>query len=228
MENVEIWKDIKNYEGFYQVSSFGNVKSFKAQKNTKFKILHKVLNIHGYYQVALCDNKTVKKTFKIHQLVAVAFLNHIPCGMKLVINHINLNKLDNRVENLEIVTTRENCNMKHLKSSSNYTGVSWNKNKLQWSSVIGINGKVKHLGYFNSEIEASLFYENALFNHNNNLPIKTKETNFLSKHKGVSFDKKTNKWFSQITVNGKSKRIGSFTTEIEAAKAYNEKLIEKN
>lgn len=154
---MEEFRNIEGYEGYYEVSNYGNVKSFHRNKETILKPTFS----KGYFQVTLCKKGSVKyKT--IHKLVAEAFLNHKPCGSKLVINHINFNILDNRVENLEIVTTRENSNQKHLKSSSKYTGVSWDKNSNKWKSQIWINRKKKHLGYFINELEASNAYQNEL------------------------------------------------------------------
>lgn len=166
---MEIWKDVKGYEGIYQVSSLGRIKSLKRKvyyKNgridvKKEKILKATKNTSGYLSVDLCKN-TIKKRRTVHQLVAIAFLNHNPCGHKLVVNHININKTDNRIDNLEIVTTRENSNRKHLKSTSKYTGVSWNKLHNKWIAHIGLNGKTVHLGVFSDEYEAHLAYEKKL------------------------------------------------------------------
>ena len=153
----EEWKSIKGYEN-YKISSKGRVKSFKLNKG---KLLKTGVNIHGYKKVNLCKNGKLKyKT--VHQLVAVAFLNHTPCGLKLVVNHIDFDKLNNNVSNLEIVTSRENGNRKHIKSSSKYTGVSWYKPRNKWRAQIRINGKKKHLGYFKCEILASNTYQKAL------------------------------------------------------------------
>lgn len=156
---LEIWKDILNYGGFYEVSNLGNVKSFKKQK--KGELLKPCLNNHGYLHVLLSKNGKYK-TKKIHQLVAETFLNHIPCGHKLVVNHINFNKTDNRVGNLEIITSRENTNLKHIKSSSQYVGVSWIKNIGKWSSRIQVNGKNEFLGHFTDELDAHNAYQNKL------------------------------------------------------------------
>jgi len=149
---MEIWKTIEKYPD-YQISNLGNVKSLKFGKE---KILKQWIDDLGYCRVDLIKNE------KVHQLVAIAFLNHNPCKYKLVINHKNFNRQDNRVENLEIVTQRENANRAHIKSSSKYVGVSWHKGSKKWMSRIVINGKRKHLGYFFEEIEASNAYQNAL------------------------------------------------------------------
>lgn len=165
---MEVWKNIKGFEN-YQISSFGNIKSLKRIKLNKGKypfiinekILKKSIDVYGYYHVRLSNNYHVK-TYKIHQLVAIAFLNHTPCGYKLVVNHKNFIKTDNRVENLEIITVRKNTNKKHLKSKSQYTGVSWSKSNKKWQSQIFINGKNIHLGFYNNEIDASISYNNKL------------------------------------------------------------------
>ena len=154
----EIWKDIPNYEGYYQVSSLGNVKSIRFNRE---KLLKKCINSCGYCLVVLYNNKK-RKIFYVHQLVAIAFLNHNPNKFEKVVNHKNFNKLDNRVENLEIVYTRENCNQKHIKSSSNYTGVSFHKTEKCFFSYIRIKSNRIHLGRYKSEKKASEMYELAV------------------------------------------------------------------
>ena len=155
---MEFWKTIEGFEN-YQVSNLGNVKSLNYNGTKKEKILKPNLDKFGYLRVNLYSNKKMKY-FKIHQLVAIEFLNHIPNKITLVVNHKNFIKTDNRLENLEIITSRENSNKKHIKSNSKYVGVTKHCNK--WRSQITINGKLKHLGLFNTEIEASLAYQNKL------------------------------------------------------------------
>ena len=98
----------------------------------------------GYKFIALSKNGKIKY-IAIHQLVAMAFLNHIPNGYKFVINHKDFNKLNNHVDNIEIVTMRENSNMKHIKHSSKYTGVSFVKKYKTWKVGIRINNKTAEL-----------------------------------------------------------------------------------
>ena len=170
MENIqEIWKDIPNYEGYYQVSNLGNVKSLSrivknglGTRTVCGKILKNLVNTTNGYLVVNLSKIGLVKTKQIHQLVAEAFLNHSQKGHKLVVNHKNFNRQDNRLENLEIVTQRENANLKRFKSSSEYVGVNWYKRLNKWVAKIWVNGKKKHLGYFINEYDAHLAYQKAL------------------------------------------------------------------
>ena len=110
----EIWKDIKDYEGLYQVSNKGRVKSLshlvKANKNgdtrfTESKIKNQIVGWHGYCWVSLCKNSK-SKTFSVHRLVAKAFTNN-NCNLPSV-NHIDGDKTNNHVDNLEWCTNAYN------------------------------------------------------------------------------------------------------------------------
>ena len=148
----EIWKDIKGYEGKCQISTIGRVRTCEDH-------ILKICNpTSGYSFVVLYVNNNGSIKI-IHQLVAEAFLGHKRCGFDAVVDHINNNPLDNRVENLRIITQRENTNKKHLKSSSKYTGVCLHKQSKKWSTAICINGKIKHLGYYKNEKIAAVRYD---------------------------------------------------------------------
>ena len=102
---MEIWKDIKGYEGSYQISNRGLVKSLNFNHTNKEKILKDKINRKGYRYVTLyCNSKA--KYMSIHRLVAEAFILN-PNNMPQV-NHIDGNKGNNTVENLEWCTEKEN------------------------------------------------------------------------------------------------------------------------
>lgn len=108
---MEEWRDIKGYEGLYQVSNYGRVKSLDYNHTGEERILKPVRlamkSGNAYYQVHLCkDGKTNSK--RVHRLVAQAFIPN-PNGLP-DINHKDENGLNNRVDNLEWCTHKYNCN----------------------------------------------------------------------------------------------------------------------
>lgn len=137
----EIWKDIEGYEGLYQISNLGRVKSLEKyvntaiKNNTKVKRKEQILkqyNKNGYLQVTLTHNNK-RKYFGVHRLVANAFipnLNNYP-----QVNHKDENTLNNCVDNLEWCTAKYNCNYGTRNSRiCNITSfkkghIPWNKNK---------------------------------------------------------------------------------------------------
>lgn len=156
--NAEIWKDIRGFDGLYQISNYGNVKSCKRYVNTKFgqrflneKLLGLVKNRDGYLIVSLYKYG-IKKTFKPHRLVANAFIDNPE--NKNQVNHKNHIKTDNSKNNLEWVSNLENCCHSQLnkKRTSDFIGVSMKKNR--WHSSINLNGKNTHLGVFSTEKKA--------------------------------------------------------------------------
>lgn len=157
---IEVWKDIPEYEGLYQVSNLGNVRSLNYNKTGKANILKTPVNPRGYARVNLSLYKK-QKVSKVHSLVARAFLKHKPCGMKIVVDHIDNNPLNNNLYNLQLITQRENCS-KDKKGTSKYTGVSWSKSHNRWVAHIRINGVQKNLGLFTDEKEAAQVYQNEL------------------------------------------------------------------
>tara|TARA_R110000782_G_scaffold254678_1_gene343140 strand:- start:23 stop:502 length:480 start_codon:yes stop_codon:yes gene_type:complete len=152
---MEIYKIVKEYPS-YEISNFGNVRS---SKRVCKKILNPAVDKDGYFYVCLFGEKKTKK-IKIHKLVAIEFLNNKDYSSNYVVNHIDTNKQNNNLSNLEIVTIRENSNRKHLKSVSEYVGVDFHKNR--WRARIVINKKTINLGRFKDEIDAHNAYQNAL------------------------------------------------------------------
>lgn len=135
----EIWKDIVGYEGLYQVSNLGNVKSLQRLEKTKdgkSRIRNgRIMKFSKsqYYQLDLCKNGFITK-YSVHRLVAQAFIpnpNNYPC-----INHKDENKLNNTVENLEWCTYSYNSRygespkIRAIKHSIAMKGkIPWNKGK---------------------------------------------------------------------------------------------------
>lgn len=126
MINPEIWKDIKGYEGKYEISNFGRVKSHvKIGTPTYYKT--PILSTPGYYIVCLSKDGKVPYSVGIHRLVAEAFVENTD-KTKTEINHKDGNKLNNYYENLEWVTRKENNEhaiksglRKYVKSIEQYT-----------------------------------------------------------------------------------------------------------
>lgn len=119
MRDTEVWKDIKGYEGLYQVSNFGRVKSVARKiqlkqyaKETTETIMKLDLNKRGYLYVHLCKNSKYK-SYRVHRLVAEAFVENPE--HKDQVNHIDRNVLNNKSSNLEWCTNVEN--MKHAKET---------------------------------------------------------------------------------------------------------------
>ena len=153
----EVWKDIPKYEGFYKVSNLGRVKSLpRLLKNrysiflSKEKLLTPKKNGNGYLWVKLCVGG--EKSFAVHRLVMLAFVGK----SDLVVNHLDLNKLNNRLDNLEYCTRRENVHHyeKSVKRASAYIGVCFDKSRGKWTAKMKIKGKTVNLGRYTTELEA--------------------------------------------------------------------------
>lgn len=163
----EIWKPIIGYENLYEISNLGNVKSLNAYNHKKELIMSCPVHHSGYKIVILSKNKH-RKTFLVHQLVSEAFLNktifksmpdenkkHIDLS-KLEINHIDENKLNNNVLNLEWCTSKYNCNYgnrnskvgKHSEKTVNQYDLNGNFIK-KWKSISQASRELK---IFNSGI----------------------------------------------------------------------------
>lgn len=128
MVTDESWRDIKGYEGTYQISEKGNIKNVKTGKKLKNNI-----GTTGYYQVHL-RKEGKPKTHLVHRLVAISFIDNPK--MELEVNHIDEDKLNNEVSNLEWVSPKENCN--HGTRLERCNGVRRN-NTRNTKKVIGVS-----------------------------------------------------------------------------------------
>lgn len=161
MGNIEIWKPIKGYDGFYEVSNLGRVKSLDRigiypdrKVKIKGKILAKRIINHGYIGVVLYkDNKN--KSISVHRIVAQAFIEN-PNNYNEV-NHINLIKDDNRVENLEWCNRSQNmlhagANGKLSATKGMFIGSKSSRSKVKEEDVIEMR-KLKELGLSSTQIQ---------------------------------------------------------------------------
>lgn len=144
---MEIWRDIEGYEGLYQISNLGRVKSLERKVNANFingkehiykeKILNPFKEVRGYLKVRLCKNGTTKN-FKVHRLVASAFLGK----SNLTVNHIDENKQNNKLDNLEYMTNKDNVRFsqaKRVKATNIITGEYLEFDSTQEAKKMGFN-----------------------------------------------------------------------------------------
>jgi len=173
----EIFRPIAGYEGQYEISNLGRVKSLQRRaprhggvsRLIKERILRPARGTNGYLIVPLCFMGK-QKTRKVHQLDADAFLEEKRDGCRMVVDHIDADVSNNSASNLQIITFRENISKGHRQNNANgirkktsqYTGVTWEKRNGTWRAVIYINGKHKHLGYYKDEIKAANAYQEKL------------------------------------------------------------------
>jgi len=138
MEN-ETWKPIQNYENLYKISNIGRVMSLiKRWPSRKNYILKHNKTTTGYHQVHLYKNKK-RKSFLVHRLVAIAFLSNCPVGYET--NHKDGNKDNNKIENLEWITSSENNQHSYkmgLRQKPNISGEANPNAKLSKQEVVEI------------------------------------------------------------------------------------------
>lgn len=127
--------------------------NFSHLKNKKW-----FLHSNGYAVTNFIKGNGKRTLMRLHHCIVGYPLN------KKQVDHINGNKLDNRLTNLRIVTCRENNQSRHIKKTSTYIGVSWDKRLQKWRSAIKIKQKCIHLGYFWDERKAADAYSIALLN----------------------------------------------------------------
>lgn len=140
---MEIFKDIENYEGYYQISDLGRIKSLQRSvknhsgfsKVLKERYLNPCISKTGYYVVDF-KKDGVRKTFKVHRLIAIAFINKIED--KDFVNHKNGIKTDNRIENLEWCTIAENNHHSRSIGLTNQEGYNSSSSKLTAEQVMFI------------------------------------------------------------------------------------------
>lgn len=153
----EIWKDLKNFPD-YMISNMGRIKSFKFNRITIRKLGRGGKMGYLHCPCVRSDGKSIP--VYVHRAVVDHFIDDTPrpkgCGLE--VDHIDGNVLNNKVDNLRIVTCSENLlNRKNV--TSKYPGVHWNKRNKMWR-VMKTFDKVQYfVGYFKDEKEAANKYE---------------------------------------------------------------------
>lgn len=166
---MEEWRDIKGFEGFYQISNYGLIKGIQRKiyrdnfyTIRKEKILKKSLDKDAYEKIILSKlNKDY--TFQVHRLIGSAFLNN-PTNLP-TINHKNKIKSNNFVLNLEWASHRENSCHRSKMGEPNKIGGYFNPKENRWYSYIYINKTTFYLGSFETQREANIAYKKALKQH---------------------------------------------------------------
>jgi len=199
IDNIEYYP-LKNYEGLYYISENGEVYS-----NYQKKILKKGKHRNGYVLYHLWKDKKVKKILG-HRLVAETFLGNIE---NMVINHLDLNKQNNNVKNLEITNIRENLHH-YLKTTKKEIGIIALENNI-FRVVLNLNNKPIHLGQFKNIDKAIAIRDKALEMIKNGLDEKSiKELYVKPKYRNYRY----NKGKYEVTIN--NKYLGRFDNENEA------------
>jgi hypothetical protein len=215
----EEFRDIIGYEGLYQVSDLGRLKSFK--KKSCGLILSTKPYKNGYSSISLFKEGKRKCIF-LHQLVAMVFLNHVPCGYKKVVDHVNSIKSNSSINNIRIVTTREN-NLYCRKNKSGFNNISINENGKFRATVVFEKNKIE-LGVFEdvncAKETIEKFFALAENKKDFSYLIKTKEKSSTG-HKYIYEQK--NKFFFKKREGKKVIRSISFLTINEAIQFGKEK-----
>jgi len=160
MSNEE-WRCVAEYEGLYEVSNLGRIRSLdhttvdtkNIERSFKGRVLSLSTDSHGYNIKTLYLNGE-RCAFRLHRLIAQAFIsnpNDLP-----YIDHVDGNKENNNINNLEWVTAQENTERYHSKieSSSKYNKVSFSPSHKKWIAQLLVDGKSIHIGSFDSEDDA--------------------------------------------------------------------------
>ena len=161
-------------EGWYDIPGFEN--SYKINKNAdvigpRNKILKPSLHNSGYLKLTLRKNK--KSVYvMVHQLLGLTFFEGYKLNnRKIIVDHIDNNKLNNKLDNLQIISFRKNVSKDKVNTTSKYTGVSKNKINNKYLVYINTTGKNRYIGSFTNEIDAANAYNNELNKYLNNAGV---------------------------------------------------------
>lgn len=153
----EVWRPTI-HSSIHMVSNLGRVKTLSYNR-TGVESLMKLTNSNGYLRVQV---KGAMSPMFVHRLVWESFHGVIPDGMQ--INHINLNKHDNRLVNLEVCTARHNQNHYQESAGKRRIGVWEDKERGGWLAVVEKDGDPWYLGVYDKKVSAMMAYEDFIKN----------------------------------------------------------------
>ena len=143
---MEEWRKIKGYGKDYECSSLGRVRSFKRESVV---VLTPTQELNGYVSVGLSMDGVQCKIL-IHTLIAETFLGYERKGHTTVCDHINSDKTDNRLANLQVISNRENVSRSKI-NKSGFTGVRWRADRGKWVAYAQVDGKIRYFGHYNTK-----------------------------------------------------------------------------
>lgn len=170
---MEIWADILGFDGWYQISNQGRVRSCVApgggwgnryRKGQPWRIIKCEISYRGSVQVCLHKKGEGKRLrFIVSRLMWICFNGPIPIGLE--IDHKDRNSLNNCLENLRLATRSQNCRNTKSNSGKKYKGINLDKRMKEgsrrWNAFIIVNKKSIYLGAFYAEDEAAKAYNTA-------------------------------------------------------------------
>ena len=173
---VEEWRAVPGYEGYYEVSNLGRVRSLNRVirlRDGRPKTLKGIImkpwfsGGQGEHPCVAISKEDKVLTAGIYRLVYMAFIGHIPDGME--VDHKDRDRSNNCYDNLRLATRSQNAanSTKKRTNTSGYKGVSKSKSKVKtrWYAGIEVMGKYHYLGTFDTPQEASAAYRAAAIQH---------------------------------------------------------------
>lgn len=164
----EIWKDVPKYEGFYQASNLGNIRSLERWVNNRgnlqyvpFRVLKRTYQVYTGYECVSLTKDGISKRVYVHRVIMESFCGS---GEGKYVDHKNEVRTDNRLENIRYCSNRDNA-IFHFKPINKFTGTSKTRSNT-WLAKIYFNGKRHGLGTRKTREKAHELYEEALHNIN--------------------------------------------------------------
>lgn len=210
MENKEEWRKVFDHKN-YEVSNLGNVKSLKYGKE---KILKARIQTNGFLSVCL-DGKNKS----IHHLVAEEFMGYKIDKLTLL-DHVDGNKINNRLDNLDIISSRDKKSNYKTERSSIYKGVCFLNKSSKWKASIMVDGRTVYLGSFDDEQEAHESYQEAVDRLSGGQDIIGTDRKSKCGISDIKFNRTSRMWDTFIKYKGEDILIGSFKKEDDGREAY--------